>query len=172
MRASPLAQWQRVCLPRQETRVRSLVQGDHTCRGAPTPERQNWWARALRSGGHNYGATGCSHWSPRPQSPRSTSGAAAGSRPPSAAAYKPAAGHRKQWIKSPGNIRINVRQRKCRCYIWSTARCYCLPKIHTGSLRKPQHQMKVSSLIQLEAATHTWDNVAWRITFPLPYLVS
>ena len=32
--ASLVAQWLRICLPMQATRVRSLVQEDPTCRGA------------------------------------------------------------------------------------------------------------------------------------------
>ena len=36
-RASPVAQWLRTCLPRQETRVRSLGREDPTCLGATKP---------------------------------------------------------------------------------------------------------------------------------------
>ncbi|KAJ8795983.1 hypothetical protein J1605_002745 [Eschrichtius robustus] len=36
-RASLVAQWLRICLPMQGTRVRALVREDPTCRGATTP---------------------------------------------------------------------------------------------------------------------------------------
>ena len=36
-RASPVAQWLRVRLPMQGTRVRALVREDPTCRGATRP---------------------------------------------------------------------------------------------------------------------------------------
>ena len=35
--ASLVAQWLRICLPMQGTRVRALVWGDPTCRGAAGP---------------------------------------------------------------------------------------------------------------------------------------
>ena len=37
LRASLVAQWLRICLPMQETRVRALVWEDPTCRGATRP---------------------------------------------------------------------------------------------------------------------------------------
>ena len=37
MRASLVAQWLRICLPMQGTRVRALVWEDPTCRGATRP---------------------------------------------------------------------------------------------------------------------------------------
>ena len=40
-RASLVAQWLGVCLPRQETRVRALVWEDPTCRGATRPVSHN-----------------------------------------------------------------------------------------------------------------------------------
>ena len=45
-RASLVAQWLRVCLPMQGTRVRALVWEDPTCRGATEPVRHNYWACA------------------------------------------------------------------------------------------------------------------------------
>ena len=39
--ASLVAQWLRVCLPVQGTRVRALVWGDPTCRGATGPVSHN-----------------------------------------------------------------------------------------------------------------------------------
>ena len=36
-----LAQWLRVCLPMQETRVRALVREDPTCRGETKPVRHD-----------------------------------------------------------------------------------------------------------------------------------
>ena len=56
--ASLVAQWLRICLLMQETRVRALVWEDPTCRGATKPMRHNYWACALEPTSHNY-------WSPR-----------------------------------------------------------------------------------------------------------
>ena len=42
MRASLVAQWLRICLPMQGTRVRALVWEDPTCRGATKPVRHNY----------------------------------------------------------------------------------------------------------------------------------
>ena len=39
--ASLVAQWLRICLPMQGTRVRALVWEDPTCRGATKPVRHN-----------------------------------------------------------------------------------------------------------------------------------
>ena len=39
-----VAQWIRICLPMQGTRVRSLVWEDPTCRGATRPVSHNYWA--------------------------------------------------------------------------------------------------------------------------------
>ena len=44
MRASLVAQWLRICLPMQGTRVRALVREDPTCRGATKPVRHNYGA--------------------------------------------------------------------------------------------------------------------------------
>ena len=41
-RASLVAQWLRICLPMQATRVRALVWGDPTCRGAAGPVSHNY----------------------------------------------------------------------------------------------------------------------------------
>ena len=41
-RASLVAQWLRVCLPMQGTRVRALVWEDPTCRGATKPVCHNY----------------------------------------------------------------------------------------------------------------------------------
>ena len=45
-RASLVAQWLGVCLPKQRTRVRALVWEDPTCRGATGPVSHNCWACA------------------------------------------------------------------------------------------------------------------------------
>ena len=45
-RASLVAQWLRVCLPMQGTRVRALLWEDPTCRGATRPVSHNYWACA------------------------------------------------------------------------------------------------------------------------------
>ena len=56
--ASLAAQWLRIHLPMQGTRVRALVREDPTCHGATKPVRHNYWACALEPASHNY-------WSPR-----------------------------------------------------------------------------------------------------------
>ena len=43
-RTSLVAQWLRIHLPMQGTRVRALVREDPTCRGAAKPTRHNYWA--------------------------------------------------------------------------------------------------------------------------------
>ena len=45
-RASLVAQWLRICLLMQGTRVRALVWEDPTCRGATRPVSHNYWACA------------------------------------------------------------------------------------------------------------------------------
>ena len=52
--ASLVAQWLRISLPMQGTRVRALVQEDPTCRGATKPMSHNYWACALELECHNY----------------------------------------------------------------------------------------------------------------------
>ena len=54
--ASLVAQWLRIRLPMQGTRVRVLVQEDPTCHGATKPVRHNYWACALEPVSHNYWA--------------------------------------------------------------------------------------------------------------------
>ena len=54
--ASLVAQWLRIRLPRQGTRVRALIWEDPTCRGATKPMRHNYWACALEPTSHNYWA--------------------------------------------------------------------------------------------------------------------
>ena len=44
--ASLVAQWLRICLPVQGTRVRALVWEDPTCCGATRPVSHNYWACA------------------------------------------------------------------------------------------------------------------------------
>ena len=56
IKSSLVAQWLRICLPMQGTRVRALVQEDPTCRGATKPVRHNYWACALEPTSHNYWA--------------------------------------------------------------------------------------------------------------------
>ena len=51
-----VAQWQRICLPMQETRVWSLVREDLSCNGATKPVCRNYWTCALESGNYNYWA--------------------------------------------------------------------------------------------------------------------
>ena len=56
MRASLVAQWLRICLPMQGTRVWALLREDPTCRRATKPVRHNYWACALEPASHNYWA--------------------------------------------------------------------------------------------------------------------
>ena len=56
VRASLVAQWLRIRLPRQGTRVRALVREDPTCRGATKPMRHTYRACALEPMRHNYWA--------------------------------------------------------------------------------------------------------------------
>ena len=52
---SLVAQWLRICLPMQGTRVQSLVREDPTCHsGATEPVHHNYWACALEPASHNY----------------------------------------------------------------------------------------------------------------------
>ena len=53
---SLVAQWLRIRLPMQGTRVWALVREDPTCRGATKPVRHNYWACALEPASHNYRA--------------------------------------------------------------------------------------------------------------------
>ena len=53
---SLVAQWLRIHLPMQGTRVRSLVLEDPTCRGATKPMCHNYWTCALEPVSHNYWA--------------------------------------------------------------------------------------------------------------------
>ena len=50
---SLVAQWLRIRLPMQGTRVRSLVQEDPTCRGTTKPVCHNYWACTLEPVSHN-----------------------------------------------------------------------------------------------------------------------
>ena len=50
---SLVAQWLRIHLPLQETRVWSLIQEDPTCHGATKPISHNYWACALEPMLHN-----------------------------------------------------------------------------------------------------------------------
>ena len=54
--ASLVAQWLRIRLPMQGTRVRALVGEDPTCHGATKPVHHNYWACALEPVSHNYWA--------------------------------------------------------------------------------------------------------------------
>ena len=53
-RASLVAQWLRIRLPMQGTRVRALVREDPTYHGATKPVRHNYWGCALEPTSHNY----------------------------------------------------------------------------------------------------------------------
>ena len=49
-----MAQWLRIHLPMQGTRVQALVREDPTCRGATKPVHHNYWACALEPASRNY----------------------------------------------------------------------------------------------------------------------
>ena len=51
-----VAQWLRIRLPTQGTRVWALVWGDPTCRGATKPVCHNYWACTLELVSHDYWA--------------------------------------------------------------------------------------------------------------------
>ena len=51
-----MAQWLRISLPMQGTRVRALVREDPTCHRATKPVCHNYWACALEHVSHNYWA--------------------------------------------------------------------------------------------------------------------
>ena len=53
---SLVAQWLRIHLPMQWTRVRALVREDPKCRGATKPVHHNYWACGLEPESHNYWA--------------------------------------------------------------------------------------------------------------------
>ena len=53
---SLVAQWLRIHLPVQVTRVPVLVREDPTCCGATRPVCHNYWASALEPASHNYWA--------------------------------------------------------------------------------------------------------------------
>ena len=55
-RTSLVAQWLRICLPKEGTRVRALVREDPTFCRATKPVRHNYWACALEPTSHNYWA--------------------------------------------------------------------------------------------------------------------
>ena len=55
-RASLVAQWLRIRLPRQGTWVQALVREDPTCHGAAKPVRHSYWACTLEPASHNYWA--------------------------------------------------------------------------------------------------------------------
>ena len=55
-RTSLVAQWLRIHLPTQGTRIWPLVQEDPTCCGATKSVHHNYWACALESASHNYWA--------------------------------------------------------------------------------------------------------------------
>ena len=52
--ASLVAQWLRIRLPMQGSRVRALVQEDPTYHGATKPMGHNYWVCALEPTSHNY----------------------------------------------------------------------------------------------------------------------
>ena len=54
--ASLMAQWLRILLPIQGTRVWALVWEDPTCCGAAKPVHHNYWACALEPASHNFWA--------------------------------------------------------------------------------------------------------------------
>ena len=53
-RTSLVAQWLRIRLPMQGTRVQALVREGPTCHGGTKPVRHSYWAWALEPASHNY----------------------------------------------------------------------------------------------------------------------
>ena len=72
---SLVAQWLRIHLPMQGTRVQALVREDPTCRGKTKPVCHNYWACALAP-------ACCNYWSPRASSPCPTTREATAMRSP------------------------------------------------------------------------------------------
>ena len=66
---SLVAQWLRIRLPMQGTRVRALIREDPTCRGATKPMRHNYWACALEPMSHNYWARAPRAHAPQQEKP-------------------------------------------------------------------------------------------------------
>ena len=66
---SLVAQWLRIRLPMQGTRVRALVRENTTCPRATKPVRHNYWACALEPTSHDYWAMRHNYWSPRTPEP-------------------------------------------------------------------------------------------------------
>ena len=102
--ASLVAQWLRIRLPMQGTRVRALVREDPTCRRTTKPVRLNYWACSLEPASHNY-------WAHEPKllSPRATTTEACTPRAPAPQQVKPLQWetHALQWTVAParGNWR-------------------------------------------------------------------
>ena len=67
-----VVQWLRTRLPRQETRVQSLIWKDPTCHGAADPIHHSCWACALEPGSRNYWACVLQLLKPMLHSKRST----------------------------------------------------------------------------------------------------
>ena len=59
-----MAEWLRIRLPTQGTRVQSLVQEDPTCHRATKSVCHNYWACALEPVSHNYWAHMLQLWKP------------------------------------------------------------------------------------------------------------
>ena len=68
--ASLVAQWLRIRLPMQGTRVRALVWEDPTCRGTTKPVSHNYWTCALEPVSHNYWACTSGACAPQQERPR------------------------------------------------------------------------------------------------------
>ena len=65
---SLVAQWLRIRLPMQGTRVRALVREDPTCRGATKPVRHNYWAHVPQL--LSPCAIATEAWAPRARAPQ------------------------------------------------------------------------------------------------------
>ena len=97
LRTSVVAQWLRIHLPMQGTRIRALLWEDPTCCGATKPVRHNYWVRALEPTCHTY-------WSPSAQSPCSATREATAMRIPRTA--------RKSSPRSPQLEKARMQQRR------------------------------------------------------------
>ena len=70
LRAFLVAQWLRIRLPMQGTRVRALAWEDPTCRGATKPMRHDYWACALEPTCHATEACAPRAHAPQQEKPR------------------------------------------------------------------------------------------------------
>ena len=127
-----MAQWLRVCLPIQGTRVRAPVWEDRTCRGATGPVSHNYWACASGAVLRNERPR---HWEAR--APRwRVAPARRNWRKPSHRNEDPTQPKINKFIKK---IYIGPWTKILWIPIWQIQR-YLIPRHHPSSLEKPQKE--------------------------------